>query len=243
MYDTQYAEDSINSAKFRSLARKEAAALIKLLGLKEGDRLLDVPCGTARHSVEFAKHGLQVTAVDINPLLLKLARKNQGNLRLNLEKGDMSKLRKYRGKFDAVVNLFTSFGYFSSDQKNEKVLRELASTLKPGGKIAIHLINPDWLMTVFQPLGWNDTSTDVQIEARHYDPKTKYNQAYRIVIDKRTGKTTTNFHRIRFYTKSEMVVLMKKCGLKNVRVVGNYDGATFSKKKSTHPIYLGEVSL
>lgn len=240
MYDSEFAQASINSPGFRRLARKEVAALTKVLRLKKGDRILDVPCGTGRHAVEFARRGLSVTALDINPTLLALARKNSRDLELLIEKADMSKLRRYRGRFDAVVNLFTSFGYFATELKNEKVLRELVSTLRPGGKIAIHLINRDWLMTVFQPLAWEETRTSFALDARKFDPKTKVLEAYRIVIDKKKGQAKINFHRIRLYSKNEIVNLMKRCGLTKIQVIGGYDGARFSKTKSTHPIYIGQ---
>ena len=107
-------------------------------------------------------------------------------------------------------------------------------------------------------LGWYEKSRSVEIAARYYNSKTKYNQAYRIVIDKRTGKTTSNFHQIRFYTKDEMVALMKKCGLNKygmrnlpkARVVQSYDEYARSlkfqyksfdqlleKRKTTYHVY------
>jgi ubiquinone/menaquinone biosynthesis C-methylase UbiE len=135
MYDHWFASTTIGSSKFRKLAKKEASFLVSTLGLKRGQHILDVPCGTGRHSAIFARHGLAVTGIDINEPCLKLARKACRGKSVTLRNGDMSKLSRYCGQFDAVANLFTSFGYFQTDQKNEQVLRELISTLKPGGQM------------------------------------------------------------------------------------------------------------
>jgi len=240
MYDLDFARTTIGSQRFRDLAKKEAAFLVSVLGLTPGDHVLDVPCGTGRHSAVLAKHRLKVTGIDINLSCLKLAKSACRGLDVTLRKGDMSDLSSCRGKFDAVVNLFTSFGYFSTDEKNERVLRELVATVKPGGQVAIHLINRDWLLRVFRPVDWSDQTGRFTLEARKYDPKTFYNEAQRITIDRRSGNAKTNYHRIRLYSKAEMVALMKRCGLKKVRVFGDFEGSEFKKYESSHPIYLGQ---
>jgi len=239
MYDHWFANTTIGSAKFRTLAKKEAGFLVSALGLKRGQRILDVPCGTGRHSVVFARHGLAVTGVDINEPCLKLARKTCRNTGVALQKGDMSKLSRYRSQIDALVNLFTSFGYFSTDQKNEQVLKELISTLKPGGQIAIHLINRDWLLKVFRPADWSEEKGKFILEARKYDPATKSNEAQLVVVDRKNKAAKIYHHRIRLYSKSEVVAMMRRCGLRDIRVFGNFEGGPYSKFMSTHPIYIG----
>ncbi len=152
----------------------------------------------------------------------------------------MAQLSSHRGKYDAVFNLFSSFGYFATDQKNEQVLRELVSTVKPGGKIAIHLINRDWLMKVFRPVDWREEDGKFILEARRYDPETHYIEAQMVVVDRRTSKAKTYHHRMRLYSKPEIVAMMKRCGLKKICVYGDFDGGLYKKFESTHPIYVGE---
>jgi SAM-dependent methyltransferase len=152
----------------------------------------------------------------------------------------MSRLTKFRGKFDVVTNLFTSFGYFSTDQENKKVLTGMVNCLKPGGKLVINTINRDFLMTVYQPARWSNDGRITFIEASRFDPKTKYNEAQMVFIDKRTGRGKNYYHRVRLYNRSEMVNLMKECGLKRIRVFGDFNGGKFNRTKSTHPIYVGE---
>jgi hypothetical protein len=152
----------------------------------------------------------------------------------------MSNLRQLRGKFDAVVNLFSSFGYFSTDQKNKAVLQELISALKPGGLIAVHLINRDWLLKAYRPNDWGASGNTFTLEARKYDSDTKYIEGQTVVLDEKTGRAKRYFHRMRLYSKSEMLALMRECGLKNIRVYGDHMGSKFSKHDSSHPVYVGE---
>lgn len=242
-HHTVYSEETlpltIASPKFNRLALKETRFVREKLGLQKGESLLDVPCGTGRHSRFFALAGLKVTAVDINPACLAWARKYTRGLPIQFAKGNMADLRKYKGKFDSVANLFTSFGYFETEEENEKVMRELVSVLKPRGRMALCTINKDWLLKVFSPVQEVKLGKETILEARQYDPKTSAVSAHWFHLDPSGRQATVYFNRVRVYGKTEMVQLMKKCGLKRVEVYGSYDGDKFSRFQSTHPIYLG----
>lgn len=118
-------------------AAHEAAFAWKALGLKRGERLLDVPCGSGRHSLELARRGALVLGVDLTPAYLAAARKAGARQpRARFVRGDMRRL-PYRGEFDAAVNLWTSFGYFARYEDDLAVLRGVARALRPGGRFLI----------------------------------------------------------------------------------------------------------
>jgi hypothetical protein len=94
-------------------------------------------------------------------------------------------------------------------------------------------------MTIFSRNDWRETPTEFILNDRQYDPKTKYNEARMIVVNKKSGKRKEYFHRIRLYSKDEIVALMKKVGFKKINVFGSSAGDNFSKLKSTHPYYFG----
>lgn len=240
LYDKWFINDQLNSPYFKDFASKEVDFLFEKLSLQPGMSLLDVPCGAGRHSAEFAKKGVKVTAVDINLECLKFTKKNCKKLQVKVLPGDMKKLSKFKGKFDATTNLFTSFGYFQTDEENEQVMKQLVSTLRPKGKLAIHLINRDWLMKVFRPVDWKIKGNTLELEARKYDPKTKYNESYLIIMNLKTGKAKSYYHRTRLYSKNEITKMMKKFGLKNIKVYPACSEKSFTNQNDSHPLYIGE---
>src|SRR4051812_11474070 len=108
--------------------RREVARLIELLALPVGARILDVPCGQGRHAHLLAESGYNVDGLDYSAPLLRAAKKRGTGPNLRYARGDMRALpAKWRGKFDAVVNLFTSFGFFVQPSDDAKVIHQFAS--------------------------------------------------------------------------------------------------------------------
>ncbi|MCJ7496950.1 MAG: methyltransferase domain-containing protein [candidate division Zixibacteria bacterium] len=94
-------------------ASREIDGVIRMLGLKPPKKILDLCCGYGRHLVELARKGFMVTGYDLSSYFLDRARKEAVRLKLKVKlvRGDMRKI-PFKKEFDAVINLFTSFGYF-----------------------------------------------------------------------------------------------------------------------------------
>jgi SAM-dependent methyltransferase len=242
MYDRYLARTTIASEEFQNVAKKEAAFMIAKLCLSPGDRLLDIPCGTGRHAAVFADYGIEVTGIDINEECLKLAVMACRGKKVALEQADMRKLGRHHRGYDAVVNLFTSFGYFATDQKNERVLKLLISALRPGGQIAINTANRDFVLKNLPTGEWREEGRKLILEARRYDAVTHYREAKLVIVDRKSAKARTYYYRVRLYSKQEMINLMKRCGLCDIRVFGNFDGHVFNRFQSSLPIYIGRKS-
>lgn len=239
MYDEPFARATIASREFARIARVEAEFLVEALGLGRGERLLDVPCGTGRHARIFAKHGLHVTGIDLNAKLIAMAKLESKGCGVIFREGDMLDLGRYGGKFDAVVNLFTSFGYFSTDRKNAEVLRGMVEALRPGGRLAIHLIDRDWVLKNFLSESKSRSKNVETTEARSYDRKSKRIASRTVVRNSKSGETRIYFHETRLYSKPEMFRLLRAAGLRRLAVFGDTDGSLFKKGESSHPIYIG----
>jgi ubiquinone/menaquinone biosynthesis C-methylase UbiE len=238
MYDEVFARATIASKAYARIARVEAEFLAQAMGLRKGEKLLDVPCGTGRHARIFAERGLRVTGIDLNPSLIRMAKRASTRKAITYHLGDMSKLGAYRGQFDAVVNLFTSFGYFANERENGAMLREMTRALKPGGRLAIHLIDRDWLLKNFQANTWSEKGNLFTLEARRYDERTKRIEAKTVILDEKTGRGRSYSHESRLYSKPEVVRLLKSVGLTRIEVFGDTDGSLYRKGETSHPIYI-----
>ncbi len=236
MYDHYFADSTLNSQALRQKAIDEVDFIIKQINLKTGS-VLDVPCGTGRHSYLLAKKGFKVTGIDISEACLKIANKSWGHKNLSYQIGDMSNLKHYKNHFNLVLNLFTSFGYFATDKQNEQVLKELYNSLRDDGTLVLNLINRNWLLKVYRANDWQETEDKYILNRRLYDSKTHYNEAWMTVIDKKTKEETTYYHRNRLYSKNEIVLMLKQVGFKKISVVGDHHGNKFNDKGSTHPFF------
>jgi SAM-dependent methyltransferase len=115
----------------------EAAFLRRVLPLPEFRRVLDVPCGFGRHMAFLCDSGYDVVGIDNDPVVVDEAQAAGLDARL----GDMCDLSHLRDDFDAVICMWTSFGYFDVDT-NAEVLRGFASRVRSGGRIVLDLLDP-----------------------------------------------------------------------------------------------------
>ena len=120
-------------------ARVFIKSLVDLLQLPEASSVLDLACGKGRHSITLNEFGYTVLGVDLSAQ--SIAHANQfSNSSLSFAVQDMREPIQSK-RFDAVFNLFTSFGYFSSKHENEKVCQAMAQMLNAGGKLVIDFMN------------------------------------------------------------------------------------------------------
>lgn len=239
MYDEDYARSTLHSATLKRKALEEVRFLIAALSLQPKAKVLDIPCGTGRHSHLLARKGLLVTGLDISEACLEIARSDPPHKNLTFRKGDMSDLRDYKDSCDVLINLFSSFGYFATDAQNKKVLRGFYEALKEGGKIALQTINREWLLNIYSQNDWNEHQGKYILNKRKYNSKTHYSESWMKVIDTKDSTESEYYHRIRLYEKNELVELLKEVGFKKIKVFGDAKGGRFTKYESSHPFYKG----
>ncbi|MDQ3154105.1 MAG: class I SAM-dependent methyltransferase [Actinomycetota bacterium] len=107
------------------------------LGLTPGSRILDVPCGSGRHSLALAARGHRVTGVDISTDAIAHARRTAADAHLDVEfeLADMREIPQ-AGAFDATVCLGNSFGYLDMTG-TRKFVAALAGAVRPGGGLVV----------------------------------------------------------------------------------------------------------
>ena len=86
----------------------------------------------------------------------------------------------FEGEFDAIINIFTAFGYFDDDAEDQKVLNAVAKALKPEGQFLIDLINAVRIIRDFRPQGWQQLSGGgFALTQRDYNLLTGNNEEHR----------------------------------------------------------------
>jgi SAM-dependent methyltransferase len=119
------------------LTATEVDFIIRTAGVGAGDRVLDVPCGSGRHTLELARRGCQVTGVDVSAEAVEHARRAAAveRLRVDLRLGDMRTLPT-DVRVDAAVCMGNAFGYLDH-AGTQKFLADLAGLVKPGGSLLL----------------------------------------------------------------------------------------------------------
>ena len=190
----------------------------KLLRLRKGMRVLDIPCGTGRLTIPMAKTGLQMTGVDLTAGYLRKARQTARKKRLDIHfvRCDMREV-DFQNEFHAAFNWFGSFGYFS-DADNLAFAKRIFLALKPGGRFLIEGINKSWLLAHFRQ-HLEQTIAGIRIVHRNkWDPKTGR------VLSSWTFHSHSESERrrisMRIYNGSEMRSLLQSAGFRDIKLYG-----------------------
>jgi len=204
-------------------ASAEIAGLIDYLQLAgTGATTLDLCCGNGRHACELIEAGLKVVGFDLSPELLAIAAE-RFQTEGRLIRGDMRAL-PFADRFDLVVNLFTSFGYFPDDEANQLALSEMVRVLRSGGRLVIDHINRALVKRTLVP------ESEMQGEGFHVRQRRSVagNRVRKqITITWADGRIDNLLEDVRLYHPDEIIALAAQAGLTDIRLIGSYQGTPF----------------
>ena len=131
----------VHFAPQEALTIPQAARLVRHAGVRPGQRVLDIGCGTGVVAVTAARHDAQVTGLDLTPQLLERARENSRIAGVTVEwlEGDAESLPFEDTSFDVVLS---QFGHMFAPRP-EVALAEMLRVLKPGGTLAFSTWPPE----------------------------------------------------------------------------------------------------
>lgn len=207
-------------------AEQEVALLVERLGLPAGSKILDLCCGHGRHSIPLARRGYQVTGLDLSQVFLEKARVDaeEAGVQVRWVHSDMRHV-PFEAEFDAVINMFTAFGYLENEQEDEKVLHQVHGALKPGGLFLLEIAHREFLMRHFESRDFSRYQDGLLVlHERHLDLMTSRldDQVTMIHPD---GTRRAYFTSLRLYSLTELAHMMEAAGLRVEAYYGGLDGS------------------
>lgn len=216
-------------------ARVFITTMFMYLELRSGQRVLDLACGKGRHSRELNNHGLEVLGIDLSTNSIDQAKIYESDS-LVFDIHDMRKPLTKFGKFDAIFNIFTSFGYFESREEDLKSIKNVSKALNPGGQFVQDYINANVI------LGALPESGDKEIDGNLFTWQKRSENGY-IFKDIQVKTPDGDFEyqeRVKIYTIDELKSLHTEAGLKVVAEFGAYDLDPFNPDTSPRIILVSE---
>jgi len=207
--------------------------LISFLRLKTGDKILDLPCGKGRHSLFLNTQGFDVVGSDLSINSIKAAKKFE-NKTLKFTTHDMRD--PLHGKYNAIFNLFTSFGYFDDEESNITVLKNFKNAIDRNGFIVIDFLNITKVI--------NDLIAEQEITKNgiifQINKYVKNNFLMKEIYFEADQKKHHFSEKLQCLDLSTMEIFAKMAGLKISHTFGNYNLDTFDKNVSDRLILILE---
>lgn len=205
--------------------------LTNYLNIPEGGKILDLACGKGRHSVYLNTLGYNVTGVDLSEQSITHAKQFE-NETLKFDVHDMSK--PYSDTFDAVFNLFTSFGYFENEDCNLHTIKSIKAELNEFGFGVIDFMNVNYII---ENLVEENVKT---VEGIDFYQKRSVKDGY-IVKDIRfeaDGESYEFQERVKAFTLKDFEALFEKAGVYLLDVFGDYKLRQYHSKTSERLIMI-----
>jgi SAM-dependent methyltransferase len=209
----------------QSLTETEVDFTVRLLGLRPPARVLDLACGTGRHSLALARRGFEVVGIDRSAPQLQAARAKAEAARLPVTwlEGDLRHLPPLPPA-DAAICFFNSWGYFPADEDNRAVLAEVRAHLRTGGGFVLDTLHADWWSRRTARPGAYVTGGAGVSEELAYDAERRLLHArWRVRLDGRVLGPYVIHQRL--YRVPEIRARLQDAGFRVTGVYGGPDGS------------------
>lgn len=220
---TEWFEEWFNEAYLALYPHRDSGDADRLVGLlrsalpwREGWRVLDVGCGAGRHARAIEEAGARCIGLDLSATLLRRARLVTT---APLVRADMRHLPIQPASMDLTVNLFTSFGYFRSDDEHQQALDGMAATVRPGGWFAIDFLNAEHVAATLVPRNTSEyDGGEVEVTRRLVDDGRYVEKR----IQEDQGRSW--LERVRLFSASDLEAMLERASIGVQLRFGDYDG-------------------
>jgi len=188
-----------------------------------GKTVLDLCCGPGRCAIALAKRGLSVTGVDRTKYLLDKARERAKKESVKVEwiQDDMRTFWR-KNSYDLALSMFTSFGYFQTRNEDAVVLRNIFTSLRPGGSLLIELMGKETLARVFNPSSV-ETASDGSLVAEQREILDGWSRIRNTWTVIRNGTTRRFRFELNLYSGQELRESMERAGFGDIQLYGSLD--------------------
>lgn len=201
----------------------QVAALPALLGFTP-ERVLDLGSGPGRHALPLARAGYRVTAVDTSAGLLQRLEQlaADDDLDIDIRRADMREFEE-AGAFDAVLVMWTSFGYFSDEADHAAVLERIRDSLRDGGGLVLDLVGLEYLCRNLQPVHLTEYDDGRLLVERPVltDDLTRLDNEWLLIDGDRVHRAEFS-HRV--WSADGIRHLLDACGFARVQLFGDLEG-------------------
>lgn len=199
--------------------------LTQYLNIPEGGSILDLACGKGRHSVYLNSLGYDVTGIDLSENSIAYAKQYENDT-LKFEVHDMCK--PYQQQFDAVFNLFTSFGYFDREEDNLNTIKAIKTDLNSTGFGVIDFLNTEYIIDHLVP---EDSKTIEGIEF-HQKRYLESGYLFKDIHFEHQGTEYKFQERVKAFKLEDFEALFEQAGVFLLDVFGDYKLRKFQSKSS-----------
>jgi 2-polyprenyl-3-methyl-5-hydroxy-6-metoxy-1,4-benzoquinol methylase len=202
----------------------------------KNSRILDIGCGTGRHSIELTKRGYKVTAIDLSEAQLERAKikASEQNLSIDFRKLDARDL-PFSGEFDLALMICEgAFPLMETDEMNFQILQSASKSLKPGGKIIFTTLNGLFPLfhSVKEFLARSTEENNAVYDKNSFDLMTFRDHNITSFTDDSGNKIDLDCNE-RYYVPSEITWMLKSLGFKEIGIFGAKLGSFSREDKLT----------
>jgi SAM-dependent methyltransferase len=190
--------------------------LLRFLKPPPHARMLDVACGRGRHAVYLNNMGYDVDAFDLSESNIAYDKQFENEC-LRFYRHDMRELFP-NGNFDFVFNLFSSFGYFDTDEENRKVIEAHAAALKNGGTLVLDYLNTQLTANCLKEHE-QKVIGDITF---HIHKSIAEGSVIKTIKFTAEGRAYKYSEKLRLFTLQEFEQMLEACAMQIQHVFGNY---------------------
>ena len=215
-YQTAFAETA--DMAWTDRTEKEVERAMRMLKPRGGERVLDLACGSGRHSLELVRQGFEVVGADISPELLEIARREAEaqSLEVTFTRADLREL-DYEEEFDLVLSLNDgAVGYFETEEENRRTFEVVSGALRSGGGHLVQLPNVLHAEQNLPRKSWIVGESTLELSDHHWNAADRYIEGSTVPI--RIGEVFEKYEPIpfrqRLYSAAELAEIYASVGMR-----------------------------